>query len=169
VLGPRSEKYLTTDELLHKIDDLLDHFQHLLGLLETIASHVRPPLPLPIMAARVIVALYGCIPARLSAAGGHIVHWAKNAPAPAPAHRGLFVSGVIRCVALVEFVLSPFKLENAESFRIRAEIAENRRDTAESARNLAETLRSAAEDRSMNLCFQGCALCGLGGINHFAV
>jgi hypothetical protein len=46
--------------------------------LDTIAGYVRPPLPLPIMAAGVILAISGRIPARLAAAWGHLVRWANS-------------------------------------------------------------------------------------------
>jgi hypothetical protein len=138
------------EELLGRIDRLLEHFQRLIDLLDTIASYIKPPLPLPIMAAGVLFAIYGRIPARLAAAWGYVVRWAKSAlePAHAPAQRGIFVCRLARSVMWAEFILSPFKIEDAHAFQIRAEIAEAGRDEAKQQQRLAETLRVIANNES---------------------
>ena len=135
------------EALLGRIDRLLEHFQHLMDLLDAIASYVQPPLPLPIMAAAVIFAINGRIPARLAAAWGRVVRWANSVlePADPSAQRGTFVSGLAHSVVWVQIILSPFKLEDAEAFRIRAEIAEAQRAIAEAGRATAEEERAVAE------------------------
>jgi hypothetical protein len=141
------------EELLGKIDRLLEHFQHLMDLLDTIASHIRPPLPLQIMAAGVIFAIFGRIPARFAAAWGHVVRWVNSVPEPADAtaQRGKFVSGLACSIMWVEILLSPFKLEDTEAFRIRAEIAEGRCTTADDESKLAKTLHAATEAENVTL------------------
>ena len=135
------------EALLGRIDRLLEHFQRLMDLLDAIASYVQPPLPLPIMAAAVIFAINGRIPARLAAAWGRVVRWANSVlePADPSAQRGTFVSGLAHSVVWVQIILSPFKLEDAEAFRIRAEIAEAQRAIAEAGRATAEEERAIAE------------------------
>ncbi|PSS06700.1 hypothetical protein M430DRAFT_194937 [Amorphotheca resinae ATCC 22711] len=62
----RDKRYhKTMEELLGRIDLLLEHSQRLIDILHMIANHVQPPLPLPIMAAGVIFVI---IPARFAAA-----------------------------------------------------------------------------------------------------
>ena len=152
------------EALLGRIDRLLEHFQHLMDLLDAIASYVQPPLPLPIMAAAVIFAINGRIPARLAAAWGRVVRWANSVlePADPSAQRGTFVSGLAHSVVWVQIILSPFKLEDAEAFRIRAEIAEAQRAIAEAGRATAEeerdTLRITVDsERETSQQELGCA------------
>jgi hypothetical protein len=47
-----------------------------------------------------------------------------------------------------EFILSPFKIEDAHAFQIRPEIAEAGRDEAKRQQRLAETLRDIANNES---------------------
>ena len=152
------------EALLGRIDRLLEHFQRLMDLLDAIASYVQPPLPLPIMAAAVIFAINGRIPARLAAAWGRVVCWANSVlePADPSAQRGTFVSGLAHSVVWVQIILSPFKLEDAEAFRIRAEIAEAQRAIAEAGRATAEeerdTLRITVDsERETSQQELGCA------------
>ena len=152
------------EALLGRIDRLLEHFQRLMDLLDAIASYVQPPLPLPIMAAAVIFAINGRIPARLAAAWGRVVRWANSVlePADPSAQRGTFVSGLAHSVVWVQIILSPFKLEDAEAFRIRAEIAEAQRAIAEAGRATAEeerdTLRITVDsERETSQQELGCA------------
>jgi hypothetical protein len=78
----------------------------------------------------------------------HVVCWANSVlePANPPAQRGTFAFGLARSVVWVEIILPPFKLGDAEAFRIRAEIAEGRCATAEEQRNLTNIRRTAAQD-----------------------
>ncbi|KAF2181516.1 hypothetical protein K469DRAFT_713574 [Zopfia rhizophila CBS 207.26] len=104
--------------LLSRLDDMLQK-------LETIAGNVKPPLPTPLMAAAVLFVFCTTLPARLAAAWGCLVRWARsvvNPPAATPP-KGRWALGVSRLVVLVDGVLSPFKLEDWQERARAAETA----------------------------------------------
>ncbi|KAK3938588.1 hypothetical protein QBC46DRAFT_439973 [Diplogelasinospora grovesii] len=69
------------EELLGRLDGLLDR-------LDTIASNVQPPLPVPLMGAAVLFVFCTTVPARFAAAWSRLVRWAEpvvNPPVTAAA------------------------------------------------------------------------------------
>ncbi|KAK3940921.1 hypothetical protein QBC46DRAFT_433210 [Diplogelasinospora grovesii] len=105
------------EELLGRLDDLLDR-------LDTIASNVQPPLPVPLMGAAVLFVFSTTVPARFAAAWSRLVRWAESvvnppvtaAAAAAPDHwRDQLAMGISHLVVWVDGMLSPFKLEQCRA------------------------------------------------------
>ncbi|KAK3935191.1 hypothetical protein QBC46DRAFT_358439 [Diplogelasinospora grovesii] len=143
------------------LEELLGSLDGVLERLDTIASNVEPPLPVPLMAAAVLFVFCTTAPARFAAAWSRVVRWAKsvvNPPVAAPADddaaaapaavpaaalaylRGWFAMFVVG----VDRLLSPFKLEDKDT-EARIMAAEARATAAEAH---AEASIMAAEARA---------------------
>ena len=123
---------------------LSEELNNLLEVLATIASHVQPVLPAPVLAAAILLPFYLSVPARLAAAWGRLVRWLEPGASDKEGWRWVVTSFVV----LVDRILSIFHLEDWQARALAAE-SENARLRTETARLRAErdTARRHAQDR----------------------
>ncbi|KAJ4285966.1 hypothetical protein N0V90_013532 [Kalmusia sp. IMI 367209] len=130
------------DEFWEAVLDRLD------DRLVTIAGNVKPPLPVPLMAAAILVAILAplCVllPGRLAIAWGRLVRRANSFRTGQSAHtRCRWILGTLDTIVLwADGVFAPFKRE--DDWETRARRAERERDEAIAQRRDAEQERDQA-------------------------
>jgi hypothetical protein len=97
--------------------DVEQYLRELLKKLDTIGSNVAPPLPVPLMAAAVLVGttISTSILFRFAAAWSRLVRWAS-----APVKRCCGKRFLCSLVGWIDYLLSPFKLDDLKDRMIES-------------------------------------------------
>jgi hypothetical protein len=123
--------------------DVEQYLRELLQKLETIGSNVAPPLPVPLMAAAVLVGttVFTSILSRFAAAWSRLVRWAS-----APVARCRCLTILCSLVSVIDYLLSPFKLDDLKDRMIESLEKDlmDARENAAAAREHAATARENA-------------------------